>query len=124
MVTGTLLPASPSIYPTGTTIYEPDETWSGYTVFGTPDQQGAVLIDMNGNLLKRWTEVASVPGPPRVLPGGYLMGGTVRRRPHQEAVALAQVDWDGNVVWHFDKTESVETEDGASTWAARQHHDW
>ena len=124
VIVGTFLPASPSIYPTGTTIYDPERTWSGYTVFGTPDQQGAVLIDMNGREVKRWPEIASGPGPFRILPGGYLMGGTVQRRPHQEAVALAQVDWDGNVVWSFDKTELVKTEDGASVWAARQHHDW
>ena len=99
VVVGALLPASPSIYPTGTTIYDPERTWSGYTVFDTPDQQGAVLIDMNGRKVKRWPDIASAPGPFRVLPGGYLLGGTVQRRPHQEAVALAQVDWDGNVVW-------------------------
>jgi len=40
--------AYPSVYPTGTTIYDPDKTWSGYTVFGTPEQQGAVLVDVNG----------------------------------------------------------------------------
>ena len=28
---------SPSVYPTGTTIYHPDKAWSGYTVFDTPN---------------------------------------------------------------------------------------
>ena len=116
--------AYPSVYPTGTTIYDPDKAWNGYTIHGTPDQQGAVLVDMNGNLLKRWEGVAAVPGPFRILPGGYVMGGDKLRRPHQEAVRLVQLDWDGRVIWAFDRTEQVETEDGETVWAARQHHDW
>ncbi len=63
-----LLLADPSVYPTGTTIFHPDETWSGYTVLDTPGEGGTVLVDMNGSLLERWTEVAAVPGPFRVLP--------------------------------------------------------
>ena len=114
----------PSVFPTGTTIFHPDKTWSGYTVFDTPGEGGTALIDMNGNLLKRWTEVAAVPGPFRVLPGGYVMGGTNRRRPHQEAPALIQVSWDGEIVWKFDRTELVEEEGEEPTWMARQHHDW
>ncbi|MGE0811790.1 MAG: aryl-sulfate sulfotransferase [Vicinamibacterales bacterium] len=120
---GAILAAYPTVYPTGTTIYEPDRTWSGYTVFGPPADQGAVVIDMNGRLVKRWPEVAAVPGPMRLLPGGFLMGGDRRRRPHQEARALVQVDWDGRVVWSFDRGDRVEV-DGKDTWLARQHHDW
>lgn len=113
----------PSAFPTGTTVFHPDKTWSGYTVFDTPGEAGTALIDMNGNLLKRWTEVAAVPGPFRILPGGYVMGGTSRRRPHQEAPALIQVSWEGDVVWQFDRTELVEEEGEEPTWMARQHHD-
>ena len=133
-----LLLTYPSVFPTGTTVFHPDKTWSGYTVFDTPGEGGTALIDMNGNLLKRWTEVAAVPGPFRILPGGYVMGGTNRRRPHQEAPELIQVNWDGEIVWKFDCTELVleeeeeEEEDdgeddedgGEPTWMARQHHDW
>ncbi len=79
---------SPSVYPTGTTIYHPDEAWSGYTVLDTPNSQGAVLIDMNGAPVHRWPGVTAVPGPARLLPGGDLIGGSTRRRPHQEAQAL------------------------------------
>src|SRR5438128_1302000 len=80
--------SAPSIYPTGTTIYRPDKAWNGYTLFDTPNEQGAVLIDMNGTLVRRWKEVAAVPGPARLLPGGDVIGGSTRRRPHQEALAL------------------------------------
>ena len=50
--------AFPSVYPTGTTIYQPDKAWNGYTIFPTPEAQGAVLIDMNGNLIRRFEETA------------------------------------------------------------------
>lgn len=119
-----ILFTAPSIYPTGTTIYDPAKTWSGYTVFDTPNEQGAVMIDMNGKLLRRWPEVAGVPGPFRLLPGGDLIGGSARRRPHQEAFALLQVNWKGEVVWKFDRTELVEETGKPGTWMARQHHDW
>jgi hypothetical protein len=124
MLAPALLFTAPSIYPTGTTIYDPAKTWSGYTVFDTPNEQGAVMIDMNGTLLKRWTEVAAVPGPFRLLPGGDLVGGSARRKPHQEAFALLQVNWKGDIVWKFDRTELVEEAGKPGTWMARQHHDW
>ena len=116
--------AAPSVYPTGTTRYDPGKAWNGYTIHDTPDEQGAVLIDMNGRVVKHWTELTAVPSPFRILPGGYVMGGTIPRRPHQEAIALAQLDWDGNVVWEFQNFEEVETEDGETIWASRLHHDW
>jgi hypothetical protein len=123
-VASALVYGYPSVYPTGTTIYEPGKSWSGYTVFATPDQQGTVVVDMNGRLVKRWTEIAAVPGPMRVLPGGYLMGGDRRRTPHQESRRLIQVDWDGKVVWAFDQGDRVTDDKGVETAVARQHHDW
>ena len=123
-ITGWGLRAVPSIYPTGTTVFDPDRTWSGYTIFATPDSQGTVVVDMNGTLVKRWTQIASVPSPVRILPGGFVMGGSAQRKPHQESIALVQLDWEGNEVWRFDRTEEVTLEDGETTWAARHHHDW
>lgn len=126
--------AFPSVYPTGTTIYHPDQTWNGYVLHDAPDGQGAVLIDMNGNVLRQWTNIAAVPGPFRILPGGFIMGGDVTRRPHQEAIVMLQLDWEGNEVWRYDQMEQVvteeteneegETEGGETVWASRQHHDW
>jgi hypothetical protein len=116
--------AYPSVYPTGTTIYQPDKAWGGYTIFNTIDDQGTPLIDMNGNVLRLFTKVMSQANPIRVFPGGYVIGGDVMREPHQEAIALVQIDWEGHEVWRFDRTEQVETEDGETIWAARMHHDW
>ena len=36
---------APSVYPTGTTIYDPEKTWSGYTVFITPESEGVIVIE-------------------------------------------------------------------------------
>ncbi len=121
--------ASPSVYPTGTTIYDPEKAWSGYVIFDKPERQGAVLIDMNGNELRHWPEIAQMPGPTRILPGGFVMGGDRWRAPHQEAVALVQLDWEGKEVWRFDRLEEVvlkkeDEEEGTSLWSARLHHDW
>ena len=45
--------AMPTVYPTGTTIYNPKKCWNGYTIFPAINH-GAVLIDMNGNVVKNW----------------------------------------------------------------------
>jgi outer membrane protein assembly factor BamB len=110
------------VYPTGTTIYKPEKAWNGYTIFRIPDNEGDVLIDMNGHELRRWPDTGGYPA--RILPGGYLMGSTGNLAPHQEFIALVQWDWNGNEVWRFDRTEQVQRKDGETVWAARQHHDW
>ena len=119
---------SQSIFPTGTTVFDPDKTWSGYTVFdvreGDNTTAGAALIDMNGNLLRHWTEVGASPSPFRILPGGYVVGGSRPRQGHQEGLELLQLNWDGEVVWKFERTEQVEEEGEDPVWMARQHHDW
>lgn len=125
--------AVPSVFPTGTTIYKPDLAWNGYTIIDAADGKGAVLLDMNGNVIRRWPQLAGI-GPFRILPGGYVMGGDVRRNPYQESIALRQFDWEDNEVWRYDRAEQVrteeienedgETEGGEMVWAARQHHDW
>jgi hypothetical protein len=124
----------PSVYPTGTTIFDPEKTWSGYTIFDAPAEHGAILIDMNGNVVRQWKEITAAPGPFRILPGGYVMGGDVRRSPHQEAIVLKQLDWSGNEVWRYGRMEQVrtqetenengETQGGELVWSSRQHHDW
>ena len=85
---------------------------------------GAVLVDMNGNVKKVWKDVQGFPN--KLLPGGYLMGSLGLRDPkfgYQDQTDVVEVDWDGKVVWKFDKKELVD-DDGDKRWIARQHHDY
>jgi hypothetical protein len=117
--------SAPSVYPTGTTIYDPDRAWSGYTVLTLLGTQAVIVVDMNGNEVKRWDDFNNAPGgPARVLPGGTVIAAGGSRLPHQESFELIQRDFAGNVVWRFDRNEQVENADGETVWALRQHHDW
>jgi hypothetical protein len=116
--------AYPSVYPTGTTIYYSEKCFNGYTIFPARDV-GAALIDMNGNVVKLWKGVHGFPA--KILPGGYLLGSSGFRNPKhgfQDALDLIQVNWDGDVVWRFNKYERVRDPRKKPTWMARQHHDY
>ncbi len=117
--------AGQSVYPTGTTIYDPDRAWNGYTVLTPLSTPAVVVIDMNGNVVKEWDDYDNAPGgPARVLPGGVVVAARNTRAPHQESLELVERDFDGNLIWEFSRNEQVETRDGETVWAARQHHDW
>jgi len=120
-----ILFAAPSVYPTGVTIFDPAKTWNGYTVLSPLGTQAAIVIDMNGNVVKQWDGyVNSAGGPARVLPGGVIVAATGANPPRQESLAIEQRDFDGKVLWRFDHNEQIQSKDGKMTWALRQHHDW
>jgi hypothetical protein len=119
----------PTVYPTGTTIYYPDKCWNGYTLFQAElhrnNGYGAVLIDMNGNTVNRWQGLAGFPN--KMLPGGHVMGSTGVRNlkyGYQDMLDLVEVDWEGNVVWKFDRYDLVKDPRQPPRWMARQHHDY
>jgi len=114
----------PSIYPTGTTVYDPTKCWNGYTIFQAAEE-GALLIDMNGAGVNMWKGLHGFPN--KLLPGGQVFGHLGVRNPAygmQDQTDLVQVDWDGNVVWKFDKYEYIEDPGEPPQWMARQHHDF
>ncbi|MCX7912330.1 MAG: aryl-sulfate sulfotransferase [Dehalococcoidales bacterium] len=118
-----------TVYPTGTTIYDPEKCWNGYTVFQARMHGGAdaaaVLIDMNGNVMNMWQGLDGFPN--KMLPGGHIMGSTgIRdmRYGFQDMKDLVQVDWDGNIVWKFNRYELIRDPDREPEWMARQHHDY
>ena len=113
----------PSVFPTGTTIYNREKAYSGYTIF--PSSKGALLIDMNGREVNLWAGLGGFPN--KLLPGGYVFGTTGRRTSryaYQDQLDLVQVDWDGNIVWKFDHTELVSDPGAEPRYMARQHHDY
>ncbi|MCF8146742.1 MAG: aryl-sulfate sulfotransferase [Deltaproteobacteria bacterium] len=114
----------PSIYPTGTTIYDPSECWSGYTIFQAKEL-GALLIDMNGTEVKLWKGLHGLPN--KMLPGGHVLGASGERNTRygmQDFIDVVQVDWEGKVVWRFDRHEYIEDPGEAPQWMARHHHDF
>jgi len=118
-----------TVYPTGTTIYHPAKCWNGFTVFqpctDRPDKSGALLIDMNGNVVNQWRGLDGFPN--KILPGGFVMGSTGVRNPRygcQDMLDLVQIDWDGNIIWKFDKLEFITDPGEKPAWMTRQHHDY
>ncbi len=115
---------SPNVYPTGVTIYDPEKCFNGYTLFNAPEV-GTVLIDMNGGEVKIWDKLRGFPN--KLMNGGYVFGHSGERDEkfgYQDDLDLIQVDWDGNIIWKFDKHELVQDDPEHPQWMARQHHDF
>jgi hypothetical protein len=114
----------PSIYPTGTTIYDPSQCWNGYTIFQAREL-GALLIDMNGTEVKLWKGLHGMPN--KMLPGGHVLGATGERNTlygMQDFLDVVQVDWEGKVTWRFNKYDYIEDPGEEPHWMARHHHDF
>jgi hypothetical protein len=114
----------PTVYPTGVTVYNPEKCWNGYTLFQAVGV-GALLIDMNGSEVQLWQGLHGMPN--KLLPGGYVIGSTGERNAQygmQDMIDLVQVDWDGNIVWQFNRHEFIEDPGEEPQWMARQHHDF
>ena len=117
--------AAPTVFPTGTTIYKPADTWNGFTVLSILDTPAVIVIDMNGHVVKRWDGFnVSAGGPARIMPGGILMATSGANPGHQESTALVQQDFNGKELWSFNHIEQIKNPQGEMVWSARQHHDW
>ena len=85
LIAAALAVAAPTVYPTGTTLYEPGKAWNGYTVLSILDTPKAVVIDMNGRVVKEWEDYnVSAGGPARVLPGGVVIATAGANPPHRK----------------------------------------
>ena len=102
----------------GVTIYD-ERSDEGYTLISYQFQE-ADLIDMEGNLIRKWDLVSK---PARLLQDGSIIGGDRVYKfpmPFSETYNMTQLDWDGNIVWKFDDWDDSVTGSNMS----RQHHDW
>lgn len=112
----------PSVFPTGVTVYDPEQCWNGFTLFQARGL-GAMLIDMNGREVHLWRGVIGMPN--KLLPGGHLLTGMADRyrHPSQGMEKTIQVDWNGNVEWTFDRGNKVSYDSSEPRYMSRQHHD-
>ncbi|MGC1404867.1 MAG: aryl-sulfate sulfotransferase [Thermodesulfobacteriota bacterium] len=95
----------PTVFPHGATLYKPDKTFNGYTLFCV-EGYGAFLIDMRGNVVHEWKDIGKVDHPVKMLPGGHIMGATGgmgRIIGHEDSNDLAIADWDGKILWKYPK---------------------
>jgi hypothetical protein len=118
-----------SVFPTGVVRSQPERCWQGFTLFQASifegQNAGAILVDMNGKVVKQWKGLEGFPN--KMLPGGFIMGSTAVRDPKisfQDMTDLVQVDWEGKVVWKFDRLEFIQDPGHEAQWMARQHHDY
>jgi len=100
--------AYPTVYPTGTTIYNPDEAYNSYILISDHADMGnhpsaairaqskvpgdVRLIDMNGNVVHTWNVDPYFNKRSRLLPNGHLVFVGSNKR-------IIEYDWDSNIVW-------------------------
>lgn len=112
-----LTSAMPTIYPRGTTIYDPEKCWNGYTVISmngnNKEMGGSYLVDMNGNVVHEWRNLFGMPS--KVFPNGVIMGS--QADIGGDPGDLTVMDFDGNVLWQLPFKAPY-------TDYPRQHHDY
>lgn len=91
--------AIPSIYPTGTTIYYPGETYDGYTLYYSGGKQQILLISMTGNIVHSWEHADYSFINPEPLPNGNILVNATRLI--DDVKGVVELDWDSNVVWEY-----------------------
>lgn len=108
-----------AIFPISVTTYNPEKCWSGYTILRAAER-GVLLADMNGNEVRVWEGLQDFSN--KMLPGSYVMGNLGEHNLKydlQDQADLMQMNWGGNIVWKFDKTEYIEDPDEEPQWMAR-----
>lgn len=116
---------SPRIFPTGTTLHHPNESWKGYVLFGSPDRR-THLVDLAGDEVHAWPYLGfpSELIDPAVNAGrrGHVLVqlersvGGGRFNGIFDNLSVGELDWEGQLVWRWSG--------GAGESAARQTHDW
>ena len=96
-----------TVFPTGVTLYEPDQCFGGYTILwrGTSVR----LVDMNGRTAHEWNNDIGGSGNrvvrARLLPNGHVLiaanSPTLQTEMMSQTGLIRELDWDGNIVFDF-----------------------
>ncbi|MCX5837667.1 MAG: aryl-sulfate sulfotransferase [Deltaproteobacteria bacterium] len=113
-----------TVYPTGTTIYKPDECYKSYILLPSDkldvnsniaaerlqaiESEEVLLIDMNGNVVHKWKVSKRMNARDRLLPNGNLLhieqkwGAAFHKTIRTNSPGkIIEYDWDGKVVWEW-----------------------
>jgi len=110
--------AYPSIYPTGTTIFDTSQAYNSYVLVtswvkntsekGVHDPGLVELMDMNGNVVHTWNVPKNRNKRYWLLPNGHILGIVQLAVPYKpEKIEIPgekviELDWDGNLVWEYE----------------------
>ena len=90
-----------TVYPVGTTLYDPTESCNGYTIFFSGLE--VVLVDMNGAVVHAWeldtSKIKNATDRAHLQPNGNVL--VSRGGMHSDDGLIQEYDWDGEVVWEF-----------------------
>jgi hypothetical protein len=108
--------AYPTIFPTGTTIYKPNECYNSYILIADHASLGnhpsakvrakseitddIRLIDMNGTVVHTWKVIPYFNKRCRLLPNGHLLYVGPNK-------TIIEYDWDGNTAWTHEGIDSI-----------------
>jgi hypothetical protein len=120
--------AFPSVFPTGTTRYDPTKAYNTYVIYDGRDGK-SYLIDMDGNEVHTWpyTGFPSEVLDPATVGGKKGVAFLQLQSTNLDAThgsnagifhnkEIGEVDWDGKVLWRWG--------DNAPGGEAAQNHDW
>ncbi len=87
--------ASPTIYPTGVTMYDPERSFNGYTLIGPSwwnSGHSTYLVDMNGEVMKEWPQLLGHSA--KMLPNGVVQGEYGKRKNAHMVI----LDWNNKIL--------------------------
>jgi hypothetical protein len=96
-----------TVYPLGTTIYDPNTCCNGYTLLGFGDK-ALELIDMNGKCVHSWNIMGSAYHHFKLLENGNLF--LQEREGVSPGFGLNRVreySWDGRLVWEYAPSDDI-----------------
>ncbi|UCG41704.1 MAG: aryl-sulfate sulfotransferase [candidate division WOR-3 bacterium] len=81
---------------------------NGYTLFGPQSARRVFLIDNKGRPVHSWPSTYLPVGGPVLLENGMLFRGANLNNPvFRNGGRVEMVDWDGDVVWGYDYSDSL-----------------
>ena len=96
-------------WPKGVTVYHPQKCFGGYTLFCPVSSPAIYLIDMTGEVVHMWF-VGEGANRKTATHAKYMGEGRILYGSNW----ITEMDWDGNVVWHYRPEGAEEDPHGAS----------